>query len=913
VCLFAAALLAGCDRGKSVEQNIRDGEAHHAAGDIPAALIDMRNALQQDPKNVKARVLIGELYLEVPDGQAAEAALLRAKQDGADWAAVLKPLTEAELLLGKPQAVLSDTESSDGLPPKLKVSVMAARGEALLALGRVEEAGQTLQAALAHNPHSVDVLTALARLALARNDRSAARERLAQATTEDPGSMAAWSLEGILTFSDGDFTASERAYQRILDTRRWNLSARLGIARAQIAAGKLDAAAATLAEVLKAAPANANANYLAALLAYRQRRFVDAQTLVQHTLSVAGDFPSGLLLAGASDLALKRYEQANVYLRRYVQLVPQNLEARKLLAIVEVQLGEATEAVKTLSPAVAQGSNDPQLLALVGVASARTGDLAAADRYLTLALSQRPDDVDLRTQLGITQLARGELAAAADELERASRDDPHALRPDVVLVLTYLRGGEFDKALRAAKRVQERQPGDPAGFDLAGLVLLAKGDDEAARTSLLQARQLRPDGVLALNLLAALELRQGRTSAARGYYREVLRVDPKNAAASVALAKLDIEGGRAAEALATLRAALQGDQSVAVFGRLLLAEGRTGEALDAAKTALAKSPRDPDLLEILGRAQLGTGDAEAAKGTFETLAGVRPAGGTAHRYLAEADVALHHGDLAAAEARKAIDLDPRDEAARKLLARIYLSERAYADARPLIEELAAKQPKDSEVAALQGDLAMALGSPEEAAAAFQRGLALAPSSALQLRLARAQMQSGHGDAAEQSLRSWIAARPEDAAARLALADVYMARNRLNDAAEQYRAVAEKDPDNAVAENNYAWALSQTGHEVEALEHARRAASLRPNAPEVMDTLGVVLLQNHRGADAVDALQKAAALGPGNPDVQLHLAQALAAVGRREEARSLLRALMSATNGSPARRAQAQALLRDLGG
>src|ERR1700731_2368459 len=145
--LLCAPLLASCD-DKSAAQYIRDAESDRAAGKISAAIIDVKNALQKDAKNVTARVLLARFYLDLPDPIAAEAELLRARQDGADASIVARPFAEAKLMLGKPQLAMKETEIADTAAPELKASLLAARGLALMAIGDMSSAQGTLEAAL---------------------------------------------------------------------------------------------------------------------------------------------------------------------------------------------------------------------------------------------------------------------------------------------------------------------------------------------------------------------------------------------------------------------------------------------------------------------------------------------------------------------------------------------------------------------------------------------------------------------------------------------------------------------------------------------------------------------------------------------------------------------------------------------
>lgn len=329
-----------------------------------------------------------------------------------------------------------------------------------------------------------------------------------------------------------------------------------------------------------------------------------------------------------------------------------------------------------------------------------------------------------------------------------------------------------------------------------------------------------------------------------------------------------------------------------MLGRFLLVTEQYRDALEVVNPIFQKNPRDAALLEVVGRAQFALKNNEAAIGAFRTLTELQPQASTAHRYLAEAYANSGNLDLALPEAKQAVELDSKDVEAKMLLARIYLTTHSYAEAAKVASQLAADRPTDARVAELEGTIAMAQGRPQDAVTAYQRGLSLADNNFFRARLAQAQSQAGHPEEAEKTLMPWIESHPDDAVARLAMGDIFLAANRTADAEAQYTAILQKNPDNAIAENNLAWALSQSGQAAEALKHARHAAELAPNSLQVLDTFGVVLLKNDKPQDAVETLNKALDQAPNtNPEVRFHLAQALVAAGRKDDARNGLRTLL----------------------
>jgi putative PEP-CTERM system TPR-repeat lipoprotein len=906
--LRSAAILllltaAGCDQTKSAGEYIKNARTSRAAGDISTAIADLKNALRQDPKNLPARILLAQFYLDLPDPIGAEALLWRARQDGAPDLIVIKPLAQAELLMGNPQLAVKTAEPPADAPPELRASLLAIKAEAYIGLGRAQDAQDALDAGLALDPHSVDVLAAMTRYALAAGNLVAAQNRLADALKQDTRNVALLDLQGTVAFAAQDYALSIQAYAALLKAEPWNLNARLGLAGAQIAAGKSEAADANLGSVLKVAPADPRANYLSALIAYRNHDFVTAQARVQRALNAAKNFAPALLLAGASAYGLHQYEQANAFLSQFVYQVPQYAQARKLLAAVQIALGRPADAVKTLAQIVDSSPGDPQLFALIGAASAQTGDFAAADRYLEKALSLQPDSSALRTELGIARVALGRTDAGIQELEEASRQDPaDALRSDVALFIAYFKQKDYDKALGAAERLEQAYPNDATGFDFAGAAHLAKADETAARTELLRARALRPGDAIASRSLAALAIHNGDTAAASQFYGEILAANPRDAAAYVSLAELQDQQGLRSAAIATLKKAIEQNPDAEIvrvsLGQLYLFDHNAQDALGTVEPILVNAAKNAGALEVAGQADLALGNVDAALSAFKTLVAVQPEQSSGHRYLAAAYLAAGKLDLALTEANKSVAADPQDPAAKMILARIHIAAGGADNARLVLAELATQYPNDAFVAELQKSVGL---TPNHNRDAIER-----------TRLALTEARAGHIEMAEAALKEWLETHPEDIAPRQALADIELAAKRLDAARAQYEAVLARDPDNAAAENNLAWILSRTGEVHAALDHAAHAASLAPDKPRVLDTLGVVYLQSLRVPEAMESLSRAAQAAPADPEIQFHLAQALAGAGENVRARSVLRDLL-ATDRRFDERDQAQTLLQSLGG
>lgn len=102
-----ASLLA-CQRVKPVDLVLADARKAHGSGEDRAAVIHLKNLLQQEPGNAAARRMLGELYLALGDAVSAEKELRRALALGQPRRELLPLLVRAMLAQASYQDVLDE-------------------------------------------------------------------------------------------------------------------------------------------------------------------------------------------------------------------------------------------------------------------------------------------------------------------------------------------------------------------------------------------------------------------------------------------------------------------------------------------------------------------------------------------------------------------------------------------------------------------------------------------------------------------------------------------------------------------------------------------------------------------------------------------------------------------------------------
>ena len=113
-----------------------DALKRYDRNEIPAAVIQLKNAIQQDSKMLAAHLLLGKALLRNGDLKGAEAAFEEALKQGVNRGEVALPLGQVYLALGRPEAVIEKISAS-GLSPAMQVEVLTMRANAYFESGNI--------------------------------------------------------------------------------------------------------------------------------------------------------------------------------------------------------------------------------------------------------------------------------------------------------------------------------------------------------------------------------------------------------------------------------------------------------------------------------------------------------------------------------------------------------------------------------------------------------------------------------------------------------------------------------------------------------------------------------------------------------------------------------------------------------
>ena len=245
------AALTAC-RNESTGDLIRSARDYQAKGDHQAAIIQLKNAIQKQPDNGEARLLLGRSSLVIGDPATAEKEFRKAAEYGQPTAAVAPWIAQAMLDNGEVDKVVAEFGKTKLDDPKSEAALRVVVGQAQLRMRRLDDADASFAAALAGDPSNVEAQLGQARLAGFRGKIDEAVAAVDQIVERNPKSSEALMLQAALRLARGDRGGARSALEQAVAADPAKAQPRMELISLLIADGEFDAASAQVTEARKA-------------------------------------------------------------------------------------------------------------------------------------------------------------------------------------------------------------------------------------------------------------------------------------------------------------------------------------------------------------------------------------------------------------------------------------------------------------------------------------------------------------------------------------------------------------------------------------------------------------------------------------------------------------------------------------
>jgi putative PEP-CTERM system TPR-repeat lipoprotein len=860
-------------------------------GDLRGAVLELRNFVRLNPQNATAHFRLGQVQLRLGDPVAAEKELRQARDMGFDTRSITLPLAQAYMAQNKYKELLREF-SAQGLAPEQASPLLILRAAAQLASGEAAAAQSSAAEAERLLPQSVEAQLNSARIALALRDLPGSEQKVERALSINPRAADALLLKGQLLNLRGDRSRAIETFGAAIAAAPNLIAARLERANALVASGEDAKAREDVDAVLKIAPNSALAVYLRGVLLARAQDYPGADAALTRLGPMLGQFPRGFYFLAVTKYNLGQGEQAADAAARYLARYPNEPEAIKLAARIELAGRRYPHAIEILSKAMDIGQADAEILDLLGGAYSLNGQPVQAVQTLQRAAALAPDNAEILTRLAAIRMGMGDATGATSDLEHSLEIAPAGTAAGEALVTAALSSGDLDKAVLALERLKQQEGDSEAVGNLGGLIKMAQLDLDGARTVLSDVVKRFPDSQQTRINLAKVLVVQDKPKDAERLLNEVLEHAPANLAALNGLIPIVLADGRLQRAVAVLETAhgaapLEAGVTLAL-ANLQIRAGDTRKALALVEQNLKERNTNTALLAMRARLQLILGQSAAARDSYRQILDLEPGNVEIRRNLSDLLLSANDNDGAKALTAEGLKAVPGDATLLQYYVGIVFRVDGLNAALATAERLAADPANQPAARLLKGDVYVSAGQFAEAVAAYGTELRADPSSALVLRTATALSAAGRTDQAAQGLRDWLAVQPGDTDAAEALASLDLVARRFYDAETHLQLVLNKRPNDAAALNNLAWVYQQR-NDARARGVAQKAYLISPT-PQIADTLGWILTSQGNAASGLTLLRQAAQQ-QGELTVQYHLAVALKATGRSADAVAVLRPIV----------------------
>ncbi len=684
------------------EANYRLGLALVNTGRSTAAVFPLKRAATDDAMARQAGLLLASTFMQMRNFEEAVAAADGVLQRDPDNEAALLVRTQAALGANDAPSALPTAEHLVALQPE-NPGYKSLQAGALMSLGRLDEAEAIL----------------------------VAMEGVPWAT--DPSGEGKTCL--LLANFYSRFRASpERAVAKVKEClARYpdDLTLRPLASDSYDQAGHPEEATALMRQALEKTPDDMGLRQVLAKRLMVQGDRQGGERMMEEAARTSGNPKAWLNLAGVRrtggdpEGALRALDEA-------LALTPDSEEFRFARADVLMDLQRFDE----VEPIAAKLQEATFARILRGRLALERGKPQEALAQLGPAIEQWPTNAGARVLAARAAYELGDETRALSELREATRAEPGETDAALLLARFYYARGNYDQAIEFALRhTQKRGTGAPAAHQIGIWAHLAKGNFEAAHRFVDDLRNKDKSGEfagVALAEEARLVAREKDANAALRLLHEhdAQLAEPVYEPALRTLVEFETAAGRArpvsafVDGLAAKRpdsAALQ-----ALRGDLQLAAQNPSGAAAAYENALRLDPRCAAALAGQARLAGAQGRPADAVALFDRAAAETPA--NAQYGYEAAQALLASGDTAGARQRldALVRLHPEHGAAANDLAWMLAAQGQDLDRALLLAESASQLVPGPEVLDTLGFVRLARGETADAAAAFQKALALQP-------------------------------------------------------------------------------------------------------------------------------------------------------------------------------------------
>jgi len=876
-------------------------------GKLSKAEIAVKNSLQLDLNYLPARLLLGKVLLQRGKPQSAEKEFEQARELYADSFVVIISLVEVKLLLNKNEEALTLLKQHPQLRSDYKYYYF--KGNAYKATTQYSEALIAYQKAIAMQINSAEMHTALADLWFKQEDINKAQLEIDKALLIDGLFVPALLLSSEIYKSLEQYDLSRQAIEKALNIDSNNQQALFVKAGLLLSQNELSQALAIALKLRELSPTDPFAKLLHSSIVAQQGHNKQSRRIltdISQQLSGIADRHKEdkqiLLLSATVDfINTKNFTAKNKFLR-YIELYGDSSNARRYLALIELQAEKFDKAQQHIEQALKQNSFNADLYLLAGEIYRQMELSGKQIAVLQKAQLKFPENEKIRQHFVASLLEQSLFEQALATLDKTNSNS--SLQNKTILAFMQMRSGQYEQAKITTQALLDEYKDKVEVLQLAAeLSLKTSQNSERALYFFEQALALDENFTPALTALAGIYLQQGNIEKVEQIYQQLLSVNESDSLTLQLYADLAIKQGRLPLAIKLLQPLAQKNdyKNGRALINLYIATKQATKALSLIEQLEKDYPLDEALLLSKSRVQSQLSLNSSAEKSLKVLYGL--VYDDSEKLVTLAHTQLDIGDTVSAS--KSIDRLKALETAEVpeyLQARFSFLTRNHDKAYQIIQKALKSHPDNKVWLDLQVRVLIAQNSVPQAINTLKDLYQSNKERADMQLLAQLYGQQGQDTLLLNLLVDWLKYIPHDNWARSQLSALAISQgNRtlaikvlsqaegldtqplfLNNLANFYLAI---HLEQIAAQST--GSTTQTVNLIKAQEYALKAYKLAPNIAAINDTLGWIYVHDKQLNKGLSLLREARARDGNNGEIYYHLAFTLAQLNSKAQAISFL--------------------------
>ena len=830
----------------STEEYLAEADKSLEKGDRQSAIVNLKNAAQEDPATTLVRFKLGKLYLDMGSPAPAEKELKLALKGGYEANSVLPLIAKSLILQFKNQELLELVDQSRNLSLESSTTLYALQAQAYFQLGDTAAAAEAINNANELSAESPYAQLGQAYAAFNKEQIDLALETVNMLLAKQPEFSEALLLKGQLENSVGNFKTALDSFEKYHQLLPELLQGKIYLIDSYIKNHQLDKAEAYTDKLLVLYKNSPYINQLKSQIKFELKNYNDAKLYAETAINNGGQNQTTSTIAAISAYQLGLNEQAYRHFLAIIDSLPSNSQLRGLYEVLEISLGYKVDGLADSDAINELSGENAGLIIHSGMKLIAEGKYKQAKQFIDVIDSKEVTDPIELTRLGMAKLSLND-KSAFDDLERVLQTSPENIEVKNILARAYTAEGNFQKALDIANSIISNSPNKVEGYNLAGYILASSGKIEEAQKQHLKALEIDANDITSTVFFGKLAISKKDYSGALDTYRHIMSFKPLYLPALVTYFELEHNVGVPEKAITPIEQAYAAEpkntQYALFFAKFLSVEKNYQDALTVLESIPVSDQLPENYWDLIVETYIKLNRNEEIEKKLIEWTSNKPSSGLGWASLAnfyenknEIRKALQSVTSGLKNAENNID-NLKVLQAQYL---IYLNRIAEAQ-NSVSDLLKIYEAKNPVIELLNGQILIIQNNFKDALPKLKVNYEYKPTTRVLKLILNCYVKLGQKNNAIQFAKEHLAKFSEDNQAMLYLANLVMDTDR-NYSEQLYHKVLKTDSLNPIALNNLAAIMQQNGRHKEAADFVRKALDQSPEEPYLLEIYASALLK-----------------------------------------------------------------------